>query len=445
VQTLRDTSKDLQQFYREIEDARRKVKRLIGKTHSCKDNSKLVIRASDLHYFDKFQTAIADAETVFLRITEADISRSLRTTTFVPTSNDCSTLERKTIHPEYLINKTGCSGRLEDKKSTLTWAEMVDFPLNKMGKTDNEKKNFTFLHLIANAMIDSDGSIITDMTKIMPFDCQMHKHSSIIMTILSFLADMLLFNYPTEYDEVFSIANPWGGQSYHATMEDLPRLALYLPFLHDNPSIKISANIEHSYLPLLGLDPKRIISGSVRAKTLYLPACSKCGELPVIGGQLLSSALQETLKKQKLVRNLLVLVKPTNARLFVHYDDIYSMLSRYARPPRLHIVVFENSRISGASEAMEVFHRARVVVAPYGAGNAKLLFIQPETVLIEGLCHDRNNKVNLSYQTAAKVLGLRYHGIVFGHKQCVDITAEDVEYPLKHYLNLLGYHRQLIT
>ena len=73
------------------------------------------------------------------------------------------------------------------------------------------------------------------------------------------------------------------------------------------------------------------------------------------------------------------------------------------------------------------------MVAPHGAGEANLIFIQAGTLLIEGLCYDSDKLENLCYRNMDQALGLRYFGLIYKH-QCMKTKPEEIEKPLLEYL-----------
>ena len=73
------------------------------------------------------------------------------------------------------------------------------------------------------------------------------------------------------------------------------------------------------------------------------------------------------------------------------------MLRKYAERLGLNVFVFTDKPVPQLTVTMEMFHRALVVVAPHGAGEANILFSQRGTVLIEGLCYS-GGRINLCYQ-----------------------------------------------
>lgn len=95
-----------------------------------------------------------------------------------------------------------------------------------------------------------------------------------------------------EYDEVFVISQFWGEGHFHYMMEDMPRLAPFLTFLRNHPTIVIQVHTPTAMLTALfvalRLDPSRMVSGNVRGRIVYLPRSSMCGHLLMSEGQLLA-------------------------------------------------------------------------------------------------------------------------------------------------------------
>lgn len=83
----------------------------------------------------------------------------------------------------------------------------------------------------------------------------------------------------------------------------------------------------------------------------------------------------------------------------------------------------------------QMFNRAKIVVAPHGAGLSNVMFSEPGTVVIEGVCNPPI--VNLCYQTTAYILGHRYHGLLSkgGCERSIDISTTNIKQVLSVYLN----------
>ena len=83
---------------------------------------------------------------------------------------------------------------------------------------------------------------------------------------------------------------------------------------------------------------------------------------------------------------------------------------------------------------MLLFNSAVIVVGPHGAGLSNILFSEPGTFVIEGVCNLPH--VNLCFQRLAHVLGHRYHGVTSrgGCEGVVDVLATDIEAAVRDYV-----------
>jgi len=97
------------------------------------------------------------------------------------------------------------------------------------------------------------------------------------------------------------------------------------------------------------------------------------------------------------------------------------------------------------NETMMMFHSAVLIVAPHGAGLSNMLFSQPGTYVIEGLCNPPY--IVLCYQRLAYVLGHHWHGVMArrGCQKFVDISSYLIESITRKFLHLWksGQQQQL--
>ena len=86
---------------------------------------------------------------------------------------------------------------------------------------------------------------------------------------------------------------------------------------------------------------------------------------------------------------------------------------------------------------MRLFRSAVMIVAPHGAGLSNMVFSEPGTVVIEGVCNRPH--VNLCFHREAYVLGHHWHGIPSrgGCEEVVDVSATEVENVVRKYLSLM--------
>ena len=250
------------------------------------------------------------------------------------------------------------------------------------------------------------------------------------------------------------------------------------------------------YFDLLDIDSTRIITGKVRAQVIYLPAGTPCtnpsmfnirllslwlrhsistvpdsnqtipastgpvrsyrgpvtGSKPVIPGLRRTISHPSRLKPgsisvvpdfRKTVadsRNSVVLIKRRKGRRmrwFDHHEEIKKQLltmTTWNNSNRFTLEEFTDP-VPPLGEVGRMFSRAAVIVAPHGAGLSNMLFSDPGTVVVEGMC--RVAFTALSFRNLAYILGNRYHG-VFTRKSCVDVTPDDLLEPVTFYLSLDG-------
>ena len=165
--------------------------------------------------------------------------------------------------------------------------------------------------------------------------------------------------------------------------------------------------------------------------------------MSLLPGQLLSFNLQNGVSDRNLPRNVVILIKRSSRRFFGYHDDILAMLKKYTDRLGLILWVFRDDPLPSLDQTREMFYRALIVVAPHGAGQTNMLFSQPTTILIEGLCPHKNNtdenRWNIGYLQMIKRLGMRYYALAYPHF-CQGITADEVETPFVKYLRLLGFN-----
>ncbi|KAI0240359.1 hypothetical protein LSAT2_008938 [Lamellibrachia satsuma] len=135
-------------------------------------------------------------------------------------------------------------------------------------------------------------------------------------------------------------------------------------------------------------------------------------------------------------RDTIILIRRSKKRWFDHHDDILAMLRRHADSAGLKTVVYGDNPVPGFHDTRQLFSRAYLVVAPHGAGESNLIFSQPGTILVEGMCYDRTGHPKWCYRHLMIMLGHRYWGILL-EKPCMNITAADIEPAAKYYVDKL--------
>ena len=150
-------------------------------------------------------------------------------------------------------------------------------------------KHVTFLLIATNAVFTIYGDLYTRKTKYAPYTCSRD---------LSPKYDPK-FELAPLYDEVFTIAQFWGEAFFHKNVEEFPRLGAFLPWLRENPQVKLHVKKKDKFvcdiMEYLGISKDRLVLGPLRAKLAYMPEASTCGFNLVTNTQLLSANYREVI------------------------------------------------------------------------------------------------------------------------------------------------------
>ena len=358
---------------------------------------------------------------------EKTISSSIVTKYYYGIVNQCSLYKRK----------RQCLSRPENAEEPRPFSDLIKRDriagvyTAKVNANATIRYNLTYIIVISGALVTSEGDVIKDDYKIVPMCC---RHNTRVH--LNFK--------PTEryepYKEVLVLSQFWGTGFFHFVIENLTRIAAYVPFLMRHPHIKIhvqrKGGFTRNLLAVLGIEPSRLVSGSIQADVVYMPAGTPCGHATLFTAQLLSLHFRSRLAEPAPPRDTIILIKRSTKRWFNYHDDILAMIRRHADSADLKTVVYGDDPVPGIDETLRLFSRAYIVVAPHGAGESNLLFSQPGTIVIEGMCYDYTGEVNWCYKNMMETLGHRHCGLLF-EKQCMHITAEDVEPFVKYYVDKL--------
>ena len=135
-------------------------------------------------------------------------------------------------------------------------------------------------------------------------------------------------------------------------------------------------------------------------------------------------------------RNRLILIRRSGSRRFTEQNRIEEVLERAAGDYNLTYTLFIDNPTPSLNDTMMMFHSAVMIVAPVGAGEINMLFSQPGTYIVEGVCNLPH--VNMCFQWLAHILGHHWHGITSrgGCEGVVDVSSTSVENDVRSYLRL---------
>ena len=411
-------------YIAKLEDVRRKLlqSRHTTTAYSSPRNLSLMDANNVSSFLQVLKDRRVDLHVIWFTESESTMRKSMTTKYYKPLMNRCT------------ANDKTCISRPEDVEESRSFSKAIqtDGVVGRFSIKGTAQSppwyNFTYILVISGALVTSEGDVIKDDWKIMPMSCR-------------WKSDQYSYFQPAKsyprHSEVFVLSQHWGKTFFHFLIENLTRISAYLSFLTRHPDIKILVHKPSGFirtlLAALGMDPSRLVSGDIQADVAYMPAGSPCGHATIFSAQALSLHFRSRLPEPAPPRDTIILIRRSQKRWFDHHDDILAMLRRHAKRAGLRTVVYGDDPVPGLGDTRRVFSRAYMVVAPHGAGESNLIFSQPGTILIEGLCHDGRGKVNWCYKNMMATLGHRYCGLLFT-KPCMNITAEEVEPFVKYYV-----------
>ena len=421
-------------YIAELEEVRRYVLQTNATPQMTPRNLTVLDANEHATFFPTLRDRSVNVHVIWLTESESTLTQSMVADYYKPVMNQCSVYRRE--NPGHTIK---CFTRPEDVEEPIPLSEVIKsdmissrYSLKTTEKSTSQLRyNLTYMLVVTGAVVTSDGEVIKDDWKIIPMCCRRR------------IERYHQFRPTSDYErhhEVFVVSQVRGTTFFHFLIENLTRIAPYLSFLMRHPHIKIIVQRETGFTPTLlaaiGIEPSRLVSGNIQADVAYMPAGSPCGHATILSAQMLSSHFRAALPEPAPSRDTIILIKRSKKRWFNYHDDILAMLRGHADAAGLNTVVYDDNPVPGIDETRRLFIRAYIVVAPHGAGESNLIFSQPGTILIEELCYDDRDKLNWCYKNMMATLGHRYCGLLF-EKQCMNITAADVEPFVNYYVDKL--------
>jgi len=135
------------------------------------------------------------------------------------------------------------------------------------------------------------------------------------------------------------------------------------------------------------------------------------------------------------LHNGLVLIRRSGSRRFTEQTAIEGVIFRAAADFNLKYTLYIDNPTPSLNDTMRIFHSAVMVVGPHGAGLSNIVFSQPGTYVIEGVCN--NPHINLCFQRLAVVLGHHWHGVISrqGCEGVIDVPASSIDTVVRAYLS----------
>jgi capsular polysaccharide biosynthesis protein len=211
---------------------------------------------------------------------------------------------------------------------------------------------------------------------------------------------------------VLSLATPCQYNYYHWMLEALPKLALFRRYGQPGDGAFYYAELSKAFqtasFDLLGIAPAARIDSrqhqALQASSLWAATIpSPSGDPHPWAARWLREAFFQALPSSaEPIDCLVVSRRQARTRQIVNEDELVAALGPFSPT----CVVLEECTLA---RQIDLFRRARLIVAPHGAGLTNIVFAQPEATVIELFGATYRNPC---FEKLARVAGCGYRAIV---------------------------------
>ena len=221
-----------------------------------------------------------------------------------------------------------------------------------------------------------------------------------------------LFHRINRFDNVISISSMWANGIWHFPYEAFVALMSIPKDILDNSLIHVSgiSNYILQWFDLINIPSNRIITGNVIAKNLYLPRMGKCGNPYYSQINWLKNVVNKHLPNDHNDFEYVVLIKRNNRRVLRNFAEFESVVRNFAQMSGLKLYIHDDNNLPTLKQQHAIFHNARFVFTPHGAGGVNLVAMRQNSWYIELLS---NEDINVCYSRLAYFCNINYKGISF--------------------------------
>ena len=238
-------------------------------------------------------------------------------------------------------------------------------------------------------------------------------------------------NVSTTHDRVVTLATHFGDGHYHFPIEALTALARRADLLTPASVLHVSKKTDfvQQWLALVGLAAYPVVDGSIFARELSVPRPAKCSEPTTEQLLWLRSLVMNALGLTGSAKpDSLLLVKRANfsqtasnnkRRVIANFESaVQAPAEAHARAHSLRFVLFDDASLPPLREQLRLFSRAKMIVAPLGAGEVGIVAAPSGACLVELADPMRTDKYggahsheDQTYAHLAHLLGHRYERV----------------------------------
>lgn len=208
---------------------------------------------------------------------------------------------------------------------------------------------------------------------------------------------------------VVSITSLWSDGIWHFSLEAFVALKSIPKDILVNSKIHVSKITRFiiQICNLINIQESQLVTGNIYADKVYIPRMGKCGN-PYFNQicwmkDLVTKSIQTT------TRRYMILIKRNHRRVLLNYNEIEQFCTELCEKSELELYIHDDNNLPPITEQYRIFHQAKYVFAPHGAGGINLMSMQPDSWYIEFLSKE---DINICFSRLAYFLNVNYKGLL---------------------------------
>ena len=251
--------------------------------------------------------------------------------------------------------------------------------------------------VLYNSLVNDKGVIIVDNKMFLNGGCLCRNS-----------CNNLFYKNIKQEDDVISISALWSEGIWHFPFEALVALMSIPKDILNKCKIHVSkiSNFIIEWFNILNIPHAKLVTGNIKANTLYLPRMGKCGNPYYDQIKWLQNIVNKNISDMPI--EYIILIKRTIRRKLTNNDELETLLTNYCSKLNLKLYIHDDTNLPTLTEQQQIFNKAKIVFAPHGAGGINIISMKCDAWYIEFLSVE---DINLCYSRLAYLCNVNYIGL----------------------------------
>ena len=261
---------------------------------------------------------------------------------------------------------------------------------------DIEKYNNDYM-IIYKSFVNNNGVIVTN-------DKEIFVNGGCLCGDIKYVC----YKNTKKIDNVISITSLWSSGIWHFPFEAFVSLMSIPKDILNKSKIHVSSKTNYiiQWFNLLNIPHSQLITGDIYADTLYVPRMGKCGCPYYSQVKWLKNIVNNNILNSQY--EYVILIKRNNRRKLQNYNELEILLKKYCKRINLNLYIHDDSKLLSLVEQQQIFSKAKIVVAPHGAGGINIIAMKESSWYIEFLSVE---DINICYSRLAYLCNINYRGL----------------------------------